>query len=175
MVRYFHHALFVQHDGLGQHAIKRYTQGRVAPRWRAIEPDLEESPSHAVSLLKTSDSGANGGDLPGAVRERDGGAAHWSEVLAVDDQVIAVVERRGSHSNHDFARPRLRVGARGATEAARRGRSGVNFVDLHGCQGSMGSRRLRETGQPLLQSGHPVAFVDGVARALRGPKMKADC
>src|SRR6516165_10568166 len=93
--------------------------------------------------------------------------------------MIAVVERRGSHSNHDFARPWLRIGACGATEAARTGRSGVNFVDLHGCQRSMGSRCLRETGRPLLQSRHPWRrrggwrlrlLVDGVARTLRCPK-----
>ena len=102
-----HHRLLVHEDVLGQHARQRTAQGRrlLCRRWdRPVQPPGEEVRRHPVALAEAGDSLTHGHDAAGGIRAGHEGKAQVGKELALDDPLVAVVERDGRDTDQKLVR-----------------------------------------------------------------------
>jgi len=99
--------VLVQHNVLRQHAVRRRTECICRREIRqTVDPALEEIADDAVACGEAGHAGTDGGDLARPVRQRHRvPLQHAAEVVAGDDGMVAIVQRRGMHADEQLAGP----------------------------------------------------------------------
>jgi hypothetical protein len=135
-VRHPHQPLFRQRDVFRQHPVDRAAERGIDRRegQRPVDPALEETGHHPVTLAKAGHVLAHLDDFAGAVGYRDQPArARRHRVLVVDDQQIAEVQRPGVQAHQHFARARLRLRTLRRQEGVEAFLRQIEFVAVQDC------------------------------------------
>src|SRR5262245_37116327 len=105
----FHHALLLEHDVFGEHAVDGAAERTLlhVGRRLAAGPALEEVAGDLVANLDARDPRADLDHLAGAVRQRNDIVVHRQAIGAAHDAEIAEVDRAERHLDQHLAVRRL--------------------------------------------------------------------